>query len=206
MSESSPVYDLTALCAALQAGRLVVFPTDTVYGIGALALKPGPVRTLYAIKRRPRHLATPVMVATPDRINEVALPLPGFAELAAAFWPGPLTIILPRTAAVPDIVTAGGDTVAVRIPDHPFALDLLAAVDEPLAVTSANLSGHPPACTADEARAQLGSSPLILDGGRSPGDKPSTILDLTVDPCRVLRPGPVSVAEIAAVLGRTVQD
>lgn len=208
MTAANP--DLPAVCAALAAGRLIVFPTDTVYGVGALAYDADAVRALYALKRRPHHLAIPVMIATAAQIERVAIPLPGFAALAEHFWPGALTIILPRVPSLPDIVTAGGDTVAVRIPNHPFALDILNAIDQPLAVTSANLSGRPPALTADEARAQLGNFPLILDGGPLPGDPAaaesaaSTIIDLTQKPLRVLRPGPISAAALAAALGRPV--
>ncbi|NUQ38337.1 MAG: threonylcarbamoyl-AMP synthase [Caldilineales bacterium] len=196
--------DLAAVCAALAAGRLIVFPTDTVYGLAALAYNADAVRALYALKRRPHHLAIPVMIAETAQIERVARPLPGFAALAAHFWPGALTIILPRVPALPDIVTAGGETVAVRIPNHPFALDILRAIDEPLAVTSANLSGRPAALTAAEAHSQLGNFPLILDGGPALDDAVSTIIDLTQKPLRVLRPGPISAEALAAVLERPV--
>jgi L-threonylcarbamoyladenylate synthase len=121
--------------------------------------------------------------------------------LTDAFWPGPLTIILPKRETLPAIVTAGGDTVALRIPDHPVALELLRLVDAPLAVTSANLSGQPPARTAQEARTQLdGRVDAIVDGGVAPGGEPSTLLDLTRSPCVILRRGPVTEARIRAVL------
>ncbi len=186
---------------ALRRGQLVVFPTDTVYGVAALAENAEAVARIYAAKNRSRHMAIPVMVAEPDRVTDVARPLPGFWALADAFWPGPLTIILPKTEALPSIVTAGGDTVALRIPDHPLALALLRAVNRPLAVTSANRSGQPPALTAQEARYQLeGRVDVILDGGRAPGGQPSTILDLTSEPPKILRPGPITWPQIAEVL------
>ena len=187
--------------ASLLGGGVVVFPTDTVYGIAALARNADAVAAIYRAKQRPVGLPIPVMVAEPENVKEIARPLPGFWKLASTFWPGPLTIILPKRETLPAIVTAGGDTVALRIPDHPLALALLRLVDEPLAVTSANLSGHPPARTAQEARAQLdGRVDAIIDGGPAPGGEPSTILDLTCDPPAILRSGPVSQAQIRAVL------
>ncbi len=189
---------------ALRRGQLVVFPTDTVYGVAALAENAEAVTRIYAAKNRPRHMAIPVMVAEPDRATDVARPLPGFWALAEAFWPGPLTIILPKTEALSPIVAAGGDTVALRIPDHPLALALLRAVDRPLAVTSANLSGQPPTLTAEEARDQLeGRVAIIVDGGRAPGGQPSTILDLTSEPLKILRPGPITWPQIAEALKMT---
>ena len=165
------------------------------------------MRALYAAKGRDFGVALPVMVASPDLVAEVAHPLPGFARLAARFWPGPLTIVLPKTPTLPDLVTAGRDTVGLRIPDHPLALELLRAVGMPLAVTSANRSGQPPAQTAAEALAQLaGRVHIILDGGPAPGGRASTVLDLTSDPPRVLRPGPITAAELTEALGRAVAD
>jgi L-threonylcarbamoyladenylate synthase len=187
----------------LRGGGLVVFPTDTVYGVAALARNAGAVADIFRAKQRPADMPIPVMVSEPDRINEIARPLPGFRELAAAFWPGPLTIILPRRPVLPDIVTSGGDTVALRIPDHPLTLALLRRIDEPLAVTSANLSGHPPALTAQQARAQLdGRVAAIIDGGAAPGGLPSTIVDLTQSPPQILRHGPVTEAQIRDILAK----
>ena len=185
----------------LHRGGLVVFPTDTVYGVAALARNAGAVAAIYRAKQRPATLPIPVMVAEPGQVQEVAWLLPGFRELTGLFWPGPLTIILPKREPLPAIVTAGGDTVALRIPDHPLALELLRRVDAPLAVTSANLSGQPPARTAQEARAQLdGRVDAIVDGGVAPGGEPSTLLDLTCSPSAILRRGPVTEAQIRAVL------
>ncbi len=182
-------------------GGLVVFPTDTVYGVAASALQPDAVARLYEAKARPRTMAMPVMVAEPEQVTEVAQLLPGFWALAQAFWPGPLTLILPKTPLLPPIVTAGGNTVALRIPDHPLVLQMLAAARIPLAVTSANRSGQPPARTAQEAWKQLnGRVDVILDGGPAPGGQPSTILDLTQTPPRILREGPISRSDIKRVL------
>ncbi|RME85962.1 MAG: threonylcarbamoyl-AMP synthase [Caldilineae bacterium] len=191
---------------ALLAGQLVVFPTDTVYGIGGLAEDEEAVRRIYRVKRRPFSMALPVMLADASAVATVARETAGFAALARAFWPGPLTIILPRQPALPAIVTAGGDTVALRIPDHPLALQVLRSVARPLAVTSANLSGHPPACTAAEALAQLRDPGILfLDGGRAPEGRASTIVDLTTTPARILRRGPISAQAIAQVLGKPVE-
>ncbi len=187
----------------LLEGGLVVFPTDTVYGVAASALSPEAVARIYEAKERPRTMAIPVMVATPEQVLEVAHSQPGFWSLAQVFWPGPLTIILPKIHRLPPIVTAGGDTVALRIPDHPLALQLLAAVGIPLAVTSANRSGESPARTAQEAWEQLnGRVDVILDGGPAPGGQPSTILDLTHSPPRILREGPITLADIQRVLSQ----
>ncbi len=185
----------------LLQGGLVVFPTETVYGVAALAEDAEAVARIYAAKARPRHMAIPVMVAEPEAVTAVARPLSGFWSLAEAFWPGPLTIILPKTEALPPIVTAGGDTVALRIPDHPLALALLRAVERPLAVTSANRSGQPPALTAQDALDQLeGGVDVIIDGGRAPGGQPSTIIDLTQTPPRILRFGPIPAEALFAAL------
>ena len=192
---------------ALLRGELVVFPTDTVYGVAALAKNIDAVAALYRAKQRPTTIPIPVMVGFPERVQEVARLLPGFWELADAFWPGPLSIVLPKTEALPAIVTAGGDTVALRIPDHPLALALLQRVDEPLAVTSANLSGREPARTAEEARAQLdGRVHVIVDGGPAPGGQPSTIVDLTLSPPEILRRGPVTESMIRETLASTSSD
>ena len=190
--------DLHLAAQALCSGQLVVFPTDTVYGVAALAQDEDAVRSLYQAKSRPAQMAIPVMVASPHLVPTIALPQPGFWVLAERFWPGPLTIILPKTSALPDIVTARGDTVGLRIPDHPLALDLLRLVAAPLAVTSANRSGEAPARTAAEAGEQLdGRVSIIVDGGLAPGGQPSTVVDLTSNPARILRPGPIRLSAIA---------
>ncbi len=192
---------LASAAALLREGGVVVFPTDTVYGLAALAQNTGAVAALFRAKQRPHDRAIPVMVSVPERAQEIAALRPGFSELARAFWPGPLTIILPKRDVLPAIVTAGGDTVALRIPDHPLALALLRLVDAPLAVTSANLSGRLPARTAAEARAQLdGRVDAIIDGGPAPGGQPSTIVDLSLSPPQILRTGPIREAQIMALL------
>ena len=192
---------LDIAAAILQQGGLVVFPTDTVYGVAALAQNEEAVSRIYAAKQRPPDMPLPVMIKEAKDVHSVARPLAGFWELTRVFWPGPLTIILPKTNALPAIVTAGGETVALRIPDHPLALDLLKMVGAPLAVTSANLSGRSPSRSADDVWLQLdGKVDAIVDGGKAPGGQPSTIVDLTQMPYHILRHGPITDAQIRTAL------
>jgi L-threonylcarbamoyladenylate synthase len=192
---------------ALREGQLVAFPTETVYGLAALAQDEDAVQALYEAKVRPAHMAMPVMIASPEMIPAVALPQPEFWILAEHFWPGPLTIILTKSKLLPDVVTAGSDTVGLRIPNHPLALELLRLANTPLAVTSANRSGYPPARTAEEARRQLeGRVHYVVDGGLAAGGHPSTILSLTQEPPCLLRRGPIDPETIARVLKRNVES
>lgn len=186
----------------LRRGGLVAFPTDTVYGVGAHGFMPQAVERLYTAKRRPREKPIALLLAASEEVRQVARDVPTLAwALAERFWPGGLTLVLPRSSAVPDAVCAGGDTVAVRVPDHPVALALIRAMGAPMAASSANLSGQPDPVTAEEVRKALGEAlDLILDGGRCPGGIPSTILDLTREPPRLLRLGAISVEELRAVL------
>jgi L-threonylcarbamoyladenylate synthase len=182
----------------LAEGGLVAFPTDTVYGVGAHVFQPDAVERIYVAKVRPRDKAIPILLAQADDLPLVA---EGITEtawlLAERFWPGGLTLVLPRKANVPDVVSAGGPTVAVRVPDHSVVLALIAALGAPLAATSANLSGRPSPVTAQEVEAELGGRiELILDGGKCPGGVPSTVLDLTADPPAILRAGAIGVEEI----------
>lgn len=187
--------------ALLRNGQLVAFPTDTVYGVGTLFSHDAAVERLYRAKDRPEEKGIPILLADAADLPQVAIPNELAAKLAAAFWPGPLTLILPKTAAVPTAVSRM-PTMAVRVPAHPLALKLIAAAGAPLAVTSANLSGQP--ATTDPAVVQQmlnGRIAAILDGGLAPGGTSSTIVDCTADPLRILRPGPISADEIALALG-----
>jgi L-threonylcarbamoyladenylate synthase len=188
--------------ALLRGGELVAFPTDTVYGVGAVVWHPAAVHKLYEAKLRPGDKAIPVLLADPADLTLVAGDLPAAAlRLAEKFWPGPLTLIVPRARAVPDEVTAGGDTLAVRAPDHDLARALICAAGAPLATTSANLSGRPSPITAQDVAAQLaGRIAMILDGGPCPGGLPSTIVDLCGASPTILRPGPVTLEQILATL------
>jgi len=182
----------------LRAGGVVGFPTDTVYGVGAHGLLPAAVERLYAVKERPGDKAIPLLLPGVDALPQVVCSIPDAAyALAERFWPGALTMVLYRAPAVPDAVTSGGDTVAVRVPDHPVTQTLLAALAAPLAATSANLSGQPAPDTADGVLAQLdGRIDLLLDGGTCPGGVASTVVDLTVEPLRILRAGGITAEEI----------
>jgi L-threonylcarbamoyladenylate synthase len=195
----------TVVCRAaalLKAGEIVAFPTDTVYGVGAIVWDAAAVGKLYTAKLRAVDKAIPVLLADPADIALVAHDLPPAAlRIAEQFWPGPLTLVVPRADRVPDEVTAGGDTVAVRVPDHDLARALIRAACAPLATTSANLSGQTSPVTAQDVAAQLGERiALILDGGQCPGGVPSTILDLTQPQPRIVRPGPISLEQILSIL------
>ena len=184
---------------ALRQGEVIAFPTDTVYGIGAHAFLPQAVARLYAVKGRPAGMAIPLLLSGVEAMSLVCAEIPTLAwEVAERFWPGALSLVLHRAPAVPDAVTAGGSTVAVRVPDHPLVRELCRRLGAPLAATSANCHGWPPPVTAGEVQAALaGRIPLILDGGPCPGGVASTLLDLTVSPPLILRPGPVTAEQLA---------
>ena len=177
----------------LRAGQTVVFPTDTVYGIGCDLWNAVAIERLFEAKQRTHDLAIPVLVAEARAVERVARQLPPMlAALAEVFWPGGLTLVLLRRPEVPSVLCNGGDTVAVRLPDHRVARALAEAMGGALAATSANLSGRPAPITAAEALAQLsGRVPLVLDGGPCPGGQASTLVDLVSQPPRLLRVGGV---------------
>jgi L-threonylcarbamoyladenylate synthase len=187
---------------ALRQGETIAFPTDTVYGVGAHSLRPRAVERLYAVKDRPPGLAIPLLLPDIADMASVCAEVPPLAwEIADRFWPGGLSLVLFRAPSVPDVVTAGGPTVAVRVPDQPLVRELCRRLGAPLAATSANRHGQPSPVTADEVRVQLaGRVPLILDGGRCPGGVASTVLDLTVSPPAILRAGPISAAQLASYI------
>lgn len=186
----------------LKAGQLVAFPTETVYGIGALALNAEAVERLYAAKHRPAGKAFSLQVANANMIQQIAAYVPLMArKLLDKFAPGPITVILPKAAAVPDLVTGGRDTVGIRIPDNPVALALLKAVNTPLAVPSANISGHiSPKTGADVYGDMAGRLAMILDAGPCAIGKESTIVDCTGDRPVILRHGAISDEAIHAAL------
>jgi L-threonylcarbamoyladenylate synthase len=184
--------------SVLKEGGIVAFPTDTVYSLGAsISIIPA-VERVYRVKQRPRQRALPLLLADISQIGEVAEAVPQIAWLLAEkFLPGALTLVLPRLESVPDIVTSGGNTVAIRIPAHPIPIALVLGVGTPIVGTSANLSGQPSALTYEEARAQLGNKvDLIIDGGRCPGGLESTIVDLTGETPVILREGAISREEL----------
>jgi L-threonylcarbamoyladenylate synthase len=182
----------------LKQGGIVAFPTDTVYGLGAAVNLPQAVARVYEVKERPKNMPLPLLLADKSQIEEVAEPVPPIAWLLAAkFLPGGLTIVLFKSKSVPDTVTGGGKTVAIRIPAHPIPLALIRGVGTPIVGTSANLSGKPSALTAEEVYAQLDSKvDLIIDGGRCPGGRESTIVDLTSETPIILREGAISQEEL----------
>ncbi len=195
--------DIPGAARALRAGELVAFPTETVYGLGADASNPQAVTKIFAAKGRPAD--HPLIVHLPDasHLSRWARDIPETAyRLAAAFWPGPLTLILKRHPAVIDAITGGQDTVGLRVPRHPVALELLRAFDGGIAAPSANRFGHVSPTTAAHVRDEFGSSlSMVLDGGPCAVGIESTILDLSGDSRRILRPGMLDAAAVAQVLG-----
>lgn len=185
----------------LKQGGIVAFPTDTVYGLGACANLQSAVERVYEVKKRPRNMALPLLLADTAQISEVAEPVPPVAWLLArAFLPGALTIILPSSKEVSDFITAGGRTVALRIPSHPIPIALIEGLKAPVVGTSANLSGKPSPLTADEVYAQLGGNiDLVIDGGKCPGGIESTIVDLSGEMPVVVREGAISKEELRQV-------
>lgn len=188
------------------AGKVIAFPTDTVYGVGAHGFNETAIGQIYVAKDRPRDKAIPYLLANPADISLVARDVPSAARLLAdKFWPGGLTLIVPAMAHVPKILTGHGDTVAVRVPNQSTTRALIDAVGAPLAATSANLSGGPDPASASEVLKQLaGRIPFILDGGPTPGNIPSTVVDVTTDPPTVNRIGVIGIEEIERALGQRV--
>ncbi|HSD28827.1 MAG TPA: L-threonylcarbamoyladenylate synthase, partial [Vicinamibacteria bacterium] len=192
--------------AILRRGGLVAFPTETVYGLGADAFNVDAVARIFAAKARPRFDPLIVHLAGAEVLPRVVRSAPVAASaLAARFWPGPLTLILPKADAVPDLVTAGLDTVGVRVPDHPAARALIEAAGAPIAAPSANPFGYVSPTTAVHVAEQLGDRvDAVLDGGPCRVGVESTILSLTSETPVVLRPGGVTREELERALGRPV--
>ena len=208
-----PVVNATETTSAeaarlLREGHLVAFPTETVYGLGADATNDRAVAGIFEAKGRPRF--NPLIVHVPSATaaeRYVAFDALS-AKLAAAFWPGPLSLVLPRkvTARISDLVTAGLDTVAIRVPDHAIARALLTAANVPIAAPSANRSGHVSPTTAAHVAADLDDRlSLILDGGPTEHGLESTVAAVAGGRVTILRPGAVTAAQIEAVIGSPVQ-
>jgi L-threonylcarbamoyladenylate synthase len=187
----------------LRGGEVVVLPTETVYGLAADALDEKAVAKIFQIKGRPANNPIIVHVASIEMAKRCAKSFPALAEkLSKAFWPGPLTLVLPRANEIPDNVTAGGATVGIRWPSHPFIQAVIQECDFPLAAPSANVSGRVSPTNPEHVREQLGGRiPLIVDGGQSQVGIESTVLDLTVLPPKILRPGMIHAESLAAVCG-----
>jgi L-threonylcarbamoyladenylate synthase len=199
-TEIFPAHEIQSALKILHSGGIIAFPTDTVYGLGALAFKHPAIESIYTAKNRPIEKAIPVLIADIDQLDDVAVDIPHMARIfAARFWPGPLTCIVPKKQTLPLAVSATS-TVAVRIPDHPDTRALLRAAG-PMAVTSANISGQASPSTAQEVYEQLNNRiPLILDGGKTKGGIPSTLVDCTGDEPVILREGPIKLAELLTAL------
>lgn len=187
----------------LCAGEVVALPTETVYGLAANALDEKAVAKIFQIKGRPAHNPIIVHVFSNGMAADCARVFPDLAQkLSHAFWPGPLTLVLPRAEKIPALVAAGGETVGVRWPSHPFMQAVIRACGFPLAAPSANLSNQISPTNAEHVRSQLeGKISLIVDGGQSQVGIESTVLDLTVTPPRILRPGMIHAESLAAVTG-----
>lgn len=189
--------------AILADGGLVAFPTETVYGLGAHAMDSRAVRKIFVAKGRPSDNPLIVHIATMKELGMVAVDIPDVAKkLMKKFWPGPITFVLPKKKNVPDVVTAGGVTVAVRMPKHPVALALIKAAGCPVAAPSANLAGKPSPTTAAHVAEDFGTSVgCILDGGKTRHGLESTVVDVTGGRVEILRTGAVTADMLAKVLG-----
>ena len=187
----------------LRAGEVVALPTETVYGLAANALDASAVEKIYEAKGRPKHNPIIVHVASLEMAKRCASKWPESAnKLARAFWPGPLTIVLPRSKEIPGIVTAGGETVGIRWPSHPFMQAVIRECSFPLAAPSANRASEISPTNAEHVRKNLGEIiPLIVDGGQSQVGIESTVVDLTAAPPQVLRPGMIHVESLVATIG-----
>lgn len=198
--------DIDRALSVLRAGGLVAIPTETVYGLAADASNADAVRRVFAVKGRPADHPLIVHVGAAAQLGDWAASIPpAAAVLADACWPGPLTLLVPRALTVLDLITGGRPTVGVRVPAHPLTLELLARFGGGLAAPSANRFGRVSPTTADHVRADLGDAvDFVLDGGACPVGVESTIVDCTVDPPQVLRPGGISPEEIEALLKMTL--
>ena len=199
--ESQREAGLSEATRTVQRGRLVVLPTDTVYGVGCDAFDEDAVERLLEAKGRGRDMPPPVLVSAKTTLEAIAIDVPAWARtLVDELWPGPLTLVLRQQPSLQWDLGETRGTVAVRMPDHEAALELLSRTG-PMAVSSANLSGHPAATTAEEAEVMLGDAVrVILDGGQSPDAVPSTIVDCTGPQGRILRRGAIPVERLNEVL------
>ena len=185
----------------LSQGGIVAFPTDTVYGLGACASNEQAIERVYELKKRPRNMALPLLLGNTEQIGEVAENVSQVAWLLARdFLPGALTLVLPKSDSLPDIITAGGGTIAVRIPAHPVPVALSEGIGAPIVGTSANLSGKPSALAAGDVYAQFGDNiDLVIDGGRCPGGRESTIVDAIGETPVILREGAIAREELEQI-------
>ena len=190
----------------LRSGGVAAIPTDTVYGLAANGLDESAAARVFEVKGRHERMPLPLLLAGVDDLSLCCIDVPDSVRvLAEAFWPGSLTLVLRRSDAVPDAVTGGGETVGVRVPDHPVPREIARRLGAPITGTSANRSGLPPATTAAEVREQIGDRvDYVLEGGSVRSGVPSTVLDLTRSEPSIVRPGAVSTEAIAEALGTNV--
>jgi L-threonylcarbamoyladenylate synthase len=186
----------------LKNGGIVAYPTDTVYGLGACMTDINAVDRIFQVKGRPKGMALPVLLADQKQIAEIVMAVtPSAKRLADEFFPGALTIILPKSTNVPGIITGGGRTIAFRIPNHPVPLALVNGLGKPIVGTSANLSGQPSALTAAEVRNQIGDKiDMVIDGGKCPGGIESTVIDLSGERPVIRRQGAISIEKLRKIL------
>ena len=192
--------------ALLRAGKLVAYPTETFYGLAGDPLSPEAVESIFAAKGRPDRMALPLIAADRRAVMDAVREFSTAAErLATAHWPGALTLVLPASPSLPQRLLGGGRTVGIRISSHPVAAALARSFGSSIVATSANRSGQAAPLTAAEVRDMLGRHvALILDGGPTRGGQASTVLDLTVDPPRLVRSGTVPVSALEEALGRRI--
>ncbi|HLR21595.1 MAG TPA: L-threonylcarbamoyladenylate synthase [Tissierellaceae bacterium] len=192
----------------LKDGDIVSFPTETVYGLGANGLNSDAVKKIYKAKGRPSDNPLILHISNKNQLKTLVREIPEVAEiLIKRFWPGPLTIIFKKGRIVPDIITGGLDTVAVRMPNHPIALELITQSEFPIAAPSANTSGKPSPTKANHViQDMMGKIPLIIDGGSTEVGLESTVLDLSTNIPRILRPGGVTLEELRDIIPSIVQD
>ncbi|MBR4868976.1 MAG: threonylcarbamoyl-AMP synthase [Clostridia bacterium] len=202
------INDLPAVAELLRGGQVVAIPTETVYGLAANALNEQAVRKIFAAKNRPADNPLIVHIATWEELLPLVKEIPPKAKaLADAFWPGPLTMVLPRSEQIPNVVTAGGDTVAVRMPAHDMARAIIKACGLPLAAPSANRSGSPSPTTAAHVMNDMdGVIPAVFDGGMSEVGLESTVISLVGETPRLLRPGGITPEQLQQVVGAIEMD
>ncbi|HET6947931.1 MAG TPA: L-threonylcarbamoyladenylate synthase [bacterium] len=184
----------------LRRGGVLVYPTDTVYGVGCRIDQEAAVRRIYALKGRAPTEPLPVLLADPAQLDEYGTAISAAARrLAALYWPGALTIVVRRSTRMPALVAGGGETIGLRVPGHPLPRALIRELGVPIVGTSANSHGAPPPLTAQQVVFDLGDRvDLVIDGGRASLGRESTVIDATVDPPRVLRQGAIILGDLAA--------
>ena len=191
-TESLSEREFDLILSVLRAGDVIGFPTDTCYGLAANPFNAEAIAKIFSLKGRPESKPILLLVDSLAMAEEITQPNSQLRGVAAAFWPGPLTVVLNAASNIPEMVIAGTGTVGLRWPLAPFATELVRRFGGPITGTSANRSGSLSCVTADEVRSQLSSLPLLVDGGQLPARSGSTLLDLTTDPPELLREGPVA--------------